>query len=771
MRVLVVTHGFPPAASAGAELYARAQARALHKLGDEVVVLTREEDPSRPDGDVRSTDDGGLRVVWVNNTCRRVRAFADTYLDPVIGPLADRLVDEIAPEAAHVHHLTGLSTSIVRSLAARRVPCVMTLHDYWLICHRGQLLDPEGHVCDGPEAHEPAGCPPCVGTAGGASAATFLGAAAIRAVEQVLPARPGRALHQAAARLACAIARDGVARSQAEARVRHMRTLCDDITHFLAPSQFIRERFIRFGIPTGRITWSPYGLDPTAFRHGGRRPGDRLRIGFLGTLMASKAPHLLLEAFGRLPQGRASVELFGPTADYHGDDGYRERLAPLLDHPDVHVHGPIPHERVPEALASIDVLVVPSIWPENSPFVIHEAFLAGVPIVASRIGGIPEIVDDGVNGLLFTPGDAEALAHALDRVLSDPQLLSRLRAGRPEVRDIADDVQVARRLYREHADPAPSHARLGAVVLDYRTPDDTLLAVRSLLALNTPPDGLVVVENAPAGDDSADALGRALARAPAPVTRIHTGRNLGFAGGTNTGIRHALARGAEAILLVNSDVVIRPDCVTRLRLALDSTPGAGIAGPVVLRRSEPDRIDSRGLSFAPGTGRMRVTGADEEADLTALPSARTVDAVSGCVMLVRRDVFDAVGLFDEDYFFGFEDLDFCLRARQAGFLTVLAGRAVAYHEGSRSIGRRSREQLYFAARNHLRLAAKIAPDTGAAATMLRTASIVALNLAHAVKPGGGSVGGRVAAVIRGTRDYAAGRFGAGVTDPSSIARP
>ena len=129
-------------------------------------------------------------------------------------------------------------------------------------------------------------------------------------------------------------------------------------------------------------------------------------------------------------------------------------------------------------------------------------------------------------------------------------------------------------------------------------------------------------------------------------------------------------------------------------------------------------------------------------------------------MLVNRAVFDAIGLFDPDYFFSFEDIDFCLRAHAAGFATVMSGSAVAYHEGSRSIGSRSPRRLYFAARGHLRLARRLNPAAGPLAAWPRAASIVALNLAHAIVSPGGTPVARVAAVVRGTRDYVAGRFGA-----------
>jgi len=131
---------------------------------------------------------------------------------------------------------------------------------------------------------------------------------------------------------------------------------------------------------------------------------------------------------------------------------------------------------------------------------------------------------------------------------------------------------------------------------------------------------------------------------------------------------------------------------------------------------------------------------------------------NGCLMLIRREVFDAVGVLDEDFFFSFEELDFCFRALRAGFATVLDGSAVAYHECGRSIGADAPLRLYFAARNHLLLASR-----NGGAGKLRTLSILGLNVAHAVRTKGASLSARLGAVVRGVRDYLVGRLGEGPT--------
>jgi len=241
---------------------------------------------------------------------------------------------------------------------------------------------------------------------------------------------------------------------------------------------------------------------------------------------------------------------------------------------------------------------------------------------------------------------------------------------------------------------------------------------------------------------------------------VATGRNLGFSGGVNVGIRTALDRGADAVFLVNSDVIVAPDCVDRLEAAADRAADAGIIGPAVLARSEPGQIASIGISYQPFTGRMRHRDVGARSASLRLDHTVDVDAVSGCSMLIKREVIDAIGLFDEDYFFTFEDLDFCLRARRAGFRTILAGDARAYHEGSRSIGADSPARLYFAARNHLLLASRTDGSARVTAASFRSASILMLNLAHAALSRSGSLPARFAAVARGTRDYMAGKFGA-----------
>jgi GT2 family glycosyltransferase len=123
-------------------------------------------------------------------------------------------------------------------------------------------------------------------------------------------------------------------------------------------------------------------------------------------------------------------------------------------------------------------------------------------------------------------------------------------------------------------------------------------------------------------------------------------------------------------------------------------------------------------------------------------------------MLIRREVFDRVELLDEAFFFSFEDIEFCLRASEAGFQTGCVQDAVAYHDGGRTIGRRSARRIYFATRNHLRLAARSGPRSP-----LGTGMVVGLNAAYLLLSPEAPLVGGTSALIRGAWHHFTGRYG------------
>lgn len=449
MRVLHVIHDFLPRHRAGSEIYAFELARAEHRRGLETHVLCAEYDPSRPHGTLEWRWLDELPVTELINNWR-FSSFAESYRSPELGEILGHVLDAVQPDVLHIHNLLNLSFELPELAAARGIPSVATLHEYVLLCPSGgqRVHLAEEHVCDEIDAGRCARCfrqspffsqMAFARLGGGASRMALAGrlAAAVRGRAPSLFAGLGRA----AARH---IAPSEVTADDIHARQRAVEEVYRSIRLFVAPSPALGAEFRRFGLPDDRLEVSDYGFVPLAPRP--RTPGDgRLRIGFVGTLVWHKGAHVLLEALRRLPADRFELTVYG-SLDTFPD--YAAGLQEAARGLPVRFAGGFARDRVAEVYAGLDVLVICSLWPENSPLVIHEAFMAGVPVIGSRTGGTVDLVADGVNGLLYDAFSAEALAECLRRLLDEPDLLERLAAARTPVKTIDQDAAEWEARYR-----------------------------------------------------------------------------------------------------------------------------------------------------------------------------------------------------------------------------------------------------------------------------------------------------------------------------------
>jgi GT2 family glycosyltransferase len=232
------------------------------------------------------------------------------------------------------------------------------------------------------------------------------------------------------------------------------------------------------------------------------------------------------------------------------------------------------------------------------------------------------------------------------------------------------------------------------VVLNYNGLDDTVRCLTSLGSITYPDCCVILVDNGSGIDPAAEAR-----RAYPGVEVIHTGSNLGYAGGNNRGISRALERGADYILILNNDTIVDPQLVTALIEAFAANPSLGIAGPVINFMDEPNVVMTEGVVFNPGPGTEFFHAQPVPTDSPS-PALVDVDIVNGCCLMVRADVVRAIGGFDERMFIVHEESDFCLRAAAAGFRCAVLGRTLVWHKGSSSFDRSGRQlQRYFDTRN------------------------------------------------------------------------
>ncbi|MCA9322433.1 MAG: glycosyltransferase [Planctomycetes bacterium] len=357
--------------------------------GHEVCVLAREGDATRPDYDLREDVEDGLQVSRVNYNFGDARSFEDIWQnDRMDSILAERLVGFV-PDLVHVHHLTCLSTGFLDVVKDRDLPLVMTLHDFWMVCPRGQRIDPELELC---EVIDRAKCGRCLS----------------KLWPHFFP--EGGDL-------------DALRRWDEEI-VRRLNR-CDRL---LTPSDFHRDRMLEFPLDPERVAALPHGLDHRLLARRRDPQAPIKRIGFIGTVIPSKGVHTLVEAFARLDRPGLELHVHGDAPCFHGDTGYPDRLRlAAAGCAEVHFHGGYDQRELPLILDGLDVLVVPSVWWESFCLTIREGLLSGLIVVAADHGAMREALGGGADGLLFEPGSAKSLQRALTRLVDEDGLAARLR--------------------------------------------------------------------------------------------------------------------------------------------------------------------------------------------------------------------------------------------------------------------------------------------------------------------------------------------------------
>lgn len=383
MRIVLLAHGFPPEQAAGTETYTARLAEGLRARGHAVRVVAAAPRPGALQASV--SRDGDLVRIVQNAPYAAVRAGGR---DRAVEAVLARVLDEARPDIVHVQHLATLSAHVPTT-----VPVVWTLHDAWGWCPAGGLLLRDGRPCDGPSE----ACAPCASAwVRDPPSVTWALRVAGRLGRHVDPAALHALWRRLPGRLRARVVRappGSVTPAHLAAREAAVRAFAARCAAIVSPSRWLADAAAAVGFPPVQVV--PHGVDPLPLP---RDPDGPFL--FLGTLAWHKGPDRVVEA--------------------HRRSGVRRRLA---------VHGPpgpdaayaarFPGARALEAgearraLAGARALVIGSRWPENAPLVALEARAQGVPVIAPRLGGLPEIVRDGVDGWCVPPDDPDALAAAL----------------------------------------------------------------------------------------------------------------------------------------------------------------------------------------------------------------------------------------------------------------------------------------------------------------------------------------------------------------------
>jgi glycosyltransferase involved in cell wall biosynthesis len=386
-RLLMTSFGFND--RGGGTTVPRLAAKELARRGWEVTVFHAATAPT-PSGvpyEISEWEEDGVRLVGVHNRPHGLFDLGNPLReldDPPIAEAFARTLDAVRPDVLHFHNLHNLGASLMDRAASRGVPAYFTTHNYWLICPRAYLLDGNGRMCAGPG--DGSACAACVG---------------------------GHDISGHQARLA-------------EIRTRAERSL----TAILAVSDAVRRTLLAAGYPADLVDTVRQAMpqEQEIWESVGRRrrPGrvaENLTVAFLGSAYPHKGPQLLVEAAQRT-QAELNIRILGEVPARFAD-----HLRGLDRRGVVEFAGAFSPSEIGGLLAGVDAVALPSAWWDCAPLAAAECLAARTPLIVPRLGGLPESIRDGVDGLSFAGLDVDDLAGVLDRLAGEAGLLERLQAG------------------------------------------------------------------------------------------------------------------------------------------------------------------------------------------------------------------------------------------------------------------------------------------------------------------------------------------------------
>lgn len=383
-KVLIVSCLFPPYAIGGAEVAAYQQARALKKMGFDINIFAGRWDVRLPRFFITSQKNE-FKTTFINLCNIDFDYHSLNFYKKEIMAAFSRLLFSYAPDIVHFHNISSLCVKMIDECHAKAIPTAITLHDYWLLCPKSILMTDGKLLCDKRTLE----CAQC-------NDLFFVG--------DDQPA---------------------ILKNRNKIFLERLNWL--DVV--ISPSVYLLNRFIACGLNQQKGIVINNGIDLSRFKITKKSNSRKLRFAFIGQILEHKGIKMLLESISllsKVERDKISLSVIG------SQDGFFVRF--LMDlikelgiKEVVKFMGKIPNAEIAKAYSKIDVLIVPSLWPENSPVTIMEALASGTPVLASRIGGIPELIEHGAQGFLHTYDNPQELANNIRSFISQPDLCKKMR--------------------------------------------------------------------------------------------------------------------------------------------------------------------------------------------------------------------------------------------------------------------------------------------------------------------------------------------------------
>ena len=435
MRILQVVHDFLPNATGGTEIYTYSLSKGLSKNHDVYLFF---KDTAIDKGFKKGEFDG-LPFLAINPSKYLKNS---TYFNLIksrlyftannkqTNKLFKELIAEIKPDVIHFQHLIGLSMNLVNVAYRCKIPIAFTVHDYWFLCPKAHLIDNNNVLCTNGDRRK---CIKCF---------CRQGLYKLKKVEIFQPNTYIKLPKNIAKIILNFVIKTYNNYYMFYFRPKMIHDIYKKVDVFITPSQKLKNELIEKGIQARKVFHIDSGINNKFLTNIQKTKSKKIRFAFIGSVSVHKGIEVLVKTFNDIKD--ASLDIYGFVSEEN-----KKKYLKLIKNKHIHSMSSFKYNEIGNIFSKTDILVVPSICMENSPLTIREAFMSKTPVIASDIGGLSEMVQDGETGLLFKAGDSRDLFKKIRYFIDNPIEVERMSKKIKKVKTIEENAKEMEVIYKD----------------------------------------------------------------------------------------------------------------------------------------------------------------------------------------------------------------------------------------------------------------------------------------------------------------------------------
>lgn len=375
--IIICSNAYPPNFIGGAEIIAHNQAKELKKKGHNVIVLAGDTYSNKRQYEVYTENFEGIDIYRIRLNSENFDNNFINFKNKEVEDVFLKIIDKYNPDVVHCHNIIGLSLGIIDIAKNIGIKTIVTLHDHWGYCYKNTILKSNGKLCD-----DFSKCYECK--------------------KYIM---------------------DNGNKIPIKARSDYFKFILDKVDVFISPSKYLADSYIKAGIPKEKMNVIWNGIDINRYINIEKKVSSKLRFTFVGHFGKHKGVITMLEALTYIKDiDKIQINLVGDGEEKNSYINFAKKNNILKN---IKFWGKVPNSEINKVYEETDVYFIASIWPENQPVSITEAFICKIPVIASKLGGNIELIEDKKEGIFFEPGNAKDLAKKLEYFIENPELISK----------------------------------------------------------------------------------------------------------------------------------------------------------------------------------------------------------------------------------------------------------------------------------------------------------------------------------------------------------